>query len=129
MRLIDADALEGRILMDVPGFMDGGSEITKAFILAMIKTRSVTPTVDAIPVVRCRDCKHKEESVSPSWEAWCNRLHCGCDLDWFCADGERRLEEKQPEYPCINCCSPSERAACCGCPKERQWQEKYGDKK
>lgn len=89
MRLIDADALEGRILMDAPGFMDGGSEITKAFILAMIKTRSVTPTVDAIPVVRCRDCKHKEESVSPSWEAWCCRLHCGCDLDWFCADGEK----------------------------------------
>ena len=75
--------------MDAPGFMDGGSEITKAFILAMIKTKSVTPTVDAIPVVRCKDCKHKEESVSPSWEAWCNRLHCGCDLDWFCADGEK----------------------------------------
>ena len=55
MRLIDADALEGRILMDAPGFMEGGSEITKAFILAMIKTRSVTPTVDAIPVVRCKD--------------------------------------------------------------------------
>ena len=90
MRLIDADALEGRILMDAPGFMDGGSEITKAFILAMIKTRSVTPTVDVIPVVRCKDCKHKEESVSPSWEAWCNRLHCGCDLDWFCADGEQK---------------------------------------
>ena len=39
-------------------------------------------------LIRCKDCKHKEESVSPSWEAWCNRLHCGCDLDWFCADGE-----------------------------------------
>ena len=41
-------------------------------------------------IVRCKDCKHKEESVSPSWEAWCNRLHCVCDLDWFCADGERK---------------------------------------
>lgn len=38
-------------------------------------------------------------------------------------------EEKQPKYPCIDCCSPSERAACCGCPKERQWQERYGNKK
>ena len=36
MRLIDADALAGRIMLDAPGFMDGGSEITKAFILAMI---------------------------------------------------------------------------------------------
>lgn len=41
-------------------------------------------------IVRCKDCKHKEESVSPSWEAWCNRLHCGCDNDWYCADGERK---------------------------------------
>lgn len=41
-------------------------------------------------LVRCKDCKYKEESVSPSWEAWCNRLHCGCDLEWFCADGEKR---------------------------------------
>jgi hypothetical protein len=41
-------------------------------------------------LVRCKDCKHREESVSPSWEAWCNRLHCGCDDDWFCADGERK---------------------------------------
>ena len=43
-------------------------------------------------LVRCKNCKHKEESVSPSWEAWCNRLHCGCDLNWYCADGERRTE-------------------------------------
>lgn len=44
-------------------------------------------------IVRCKDCKHKEESVSPSWEGWCNRLHCGCDNDWFCADGERRTDD------------------------------------
>ena len=37
-------------------------------------------------------------------------------------------KEKIPPYPCFNCCSPSERAACCGCPRERQWQEKYGKK-
>lgn len=35
-------------------------------------------------------------------------------------------KEKIPEYPCKNCCSPSERAFCCGCEKERQWQTKYG---
>lgn len=39
------------------------------------------------------------------------------------------LKEQQPKYPCIDCCSPSERAACCGCQKERQWQERYGNKK
>lgn len=48
---------------------------------------------DTPMIVRCKDCKHKEESVSPSWEAWCNRLHCGCDLDWYCADGERGTDD------------------------------------
>ena len=97
MRLIDAEALEGRILMDAPGFMDGGSEITKAFILAMIKTRSVTPTVDAIPVVRCKDCKHRgdrnkcivafvAEKQEMPYFFYDNRG------EWFCADGVRRDE-------------------------------------
>ena len=33
--------------------------------------------------------------------------------------------DKHP-YPCIACCSPSERAACCGCPTEKAWKERYG---
>ena len=40
---------------------------------------------------------------------------------------EYKVTSKIPEYPCLNCCSPSERAACCGCEKERQWREKYKD--
>ena len=74
MKLIDADRLKQEIATIMPSRIE------------------VNLVVDAQPdaVVRCKDCKHKEESVSPSWEAWCNRLHCGCDLDWFCADGERR---------------------------------------
>lgn len=90
MRLIDADALVAKIMVDAPDFMDGGSSITKAFIMAMIKTRSATPTIDAIPVVRCKDCKfhHASEKLNKCWcekdfvEGYHNR-------DWFCADGER----------------------------------------
>jgi hypothetical protein len=41
------------------------------------------PTVDAVPVVRCKDCKHYMT------------IHCTCDGccisdDWYCADGERK---------------------------------------
>ena len=41
------------------------------------------PTVDAVEVVRCRDCKNYMT------------IHCTCDGccisdDWYCADGERR---------------------------------------
>jgi hypothetical protein len=48
------------------------------------------PTIDAVQVVRCRDCKH----WNPNGIGYC-KLH---DIrptplimdDWFCADGERR---------------------------------------
>lgn len=41
------------------------------------------PTVDAVEVVRCNDCKHYMT------------IHCTCDGccisdDWYCADGERK---------------------------------------
>lgn len=88
MRLIDGDALAARIMMDAPDFLDGGSSITKAFILAMLKTRSVTPTIDAVPVVRCEDCRWYSE------KGFCKHPNGGAGnvrpADWFCADGERR---------------------------------------
>lgn len=90
MRLIDADALKAKIMMDVPGYLDGGSSITKAFIMAMVGTRSVCPTIDAVPVVRCRDCK--------AWKQYDDMNLGACELypeynkkgDWFCNFGERK---------------------------------------
>ena len=89
MRLIDADALAAKIMMEAPDFMDGGSSITKAFILAMVKTRSITPTVDAVPVVRCKDCVNRHDPIN------CRMFSEGMDTsdDWFCADGERRTDD------------------------------------
>ena len=93
MRLIDADALAAKIMMEAPDFMDGGSSITKAFILAMVKTRSITPTVDAVPVVRCKDCIFGEQ-INNRYICT-NAGHCQSksnEPEWFCADGVRRDE-------------------------------------
>jgi len=46
--------------------------------------------VSAKNVVRCKDCIYKEGHPSPYWKYWCNRLKCGCDDDWYCADGEKK---------------------------------------
>ena len=90
MRLIDADALEARILTDAPDFMDGGSSITKAFILAMIRTRSVTPTVDdAVRVVRCKDCRFVE-CEGRGGNLVCDLTGFSHKPGFFCADGERK---------------------------------------
>ena len=47
-----------------------------------------TPTVDAVPVVRCKDCKHHYDCGVH----FCNRLGMDCpdDSDFFCSYGERK---------------------------------------
>ena len=96
MRLIDADDLAAKIMMEAPDFMDGGSSITKAFILAMVKTRSVTPTIDAAQVVRCKDCKYLIDHYGFMNDGYCANMRDQYsvkfkpDKDWFCADGERK---------------------------------------
>ena len=64
------------------------------------------PTVDAVEVVRCKDCKHKPtgSGVNHHIEFPEQDYRCPCrcedywyswmpDDDWFCANGERREDE------------------------------------
>lgn len=99
MRLIDADDLKAKIMMEAPDFMDGGSSITKAFIMAMLSSRAATPTIDAVLVVRCRDCKY----AHLTYDGECKYCDMEADdegniperyrpWDWYCADGERKEE-------------------------------------
>ena len=56
-RLIDVDALTTDILA-LPDCQNGYSgTYDKACIIGMIEEQ---PTVDAVPVIRCKDCKHSE---------------------------------------------------------------------
>lgn len=58
------------------------------------------PTVDAVPVVRCKDCKHGQPMIYRHTESpciMCSHLGSGFfarvfNPNWFCADGERRKE-------------------------------------
>ena len=40
------------------------------------------PTIDAVPVVRCRDCKHRYS------DSWCE--YVDDDDNFYCARGERK---------------------------------------
>ena len=42
-----------------------------------------TQAVDAVPVVRCKDCKYFETRLCENEDNY---------DDWFCADGERKYE-------------------------------------
>ena len=60
----------------------------------MIRETYDAPAVDAVEVVRCKDCKHTIRSkVSPEKIICCLTKMCGTvDPDYFCADGDREID-------------------------------------
>lgn len=49
------------------------------------------PTVDAVPVVRCKDCKSRNyQECAADGVCWCDMLERFTWENFFCADGERR---------------------------------------
>ena len=89
-RLIDADALMDVIrqheyrLATKQGSIDYGM-----FTLGIQQAVDEQPTIDAVPVVRCKDCKyHEDEEIGM---VYCpNALGGWVAENWFCADGERK---------------------------------------
>ena len=53
------------------------------------------PTVDAVPVTRCAQCKLCDYPVPNSTKYGCRLFDRCVKGDWFCADGERRTDEQQ----------------------------------
>lgn len=79
MRLIDADALENQF------------GVSDEDLLALDEIRHA-PTVDAVPVVRCKDCKYRDGTPGQP-NILCAQMH----EDDFCSYGERRAEKEPPE--------------------------------
>ena len=90
MKLIDADAL----IEDIKSFWDWDSidGITATTVLKQtINDISHAPTIDAVPVVRCGDCKYGEYREDfDDYE--CDHSGCGLvfNADDFCSYGERK---------------------------------------
>ena len=76
MRLIDADAFLKDIL--TAGIGKTIIEYSESDIGYMIRRR---PTIDAVPVIRCKDCKYFQTRLCENENNY---------DDWFCADGERK---------------------------------------
>lgn len=78
MRLIDADALIKE------ANEDGAYGYVDAFQIAN------TPTVDAVPVVRCKDCKHCDPENYHCDHAMSTAAPLRRKPEDFCSYGERR---------------------------------------
>ena len=81
MRLIDAD------MADVVIIYDKGNELMQVYAVREYTKRQKAfldkfPTIDAVPVVRCKDCKHRFK------DSWCE--YADDDDNFYCARGERK---------------------------------------
>lgn len=85
-RLIDATKLQGEMMDMVASGLYGLEDMIDAVI--------EQPTVDAVPVVRCKDCKYCYAEGFVNVRNVCEKHYDfgNVDDDWFCADGERRKE-------------------------------------
>lgn len=94
-RLIDADALIRRFesLANDDWNKETGTTWANAFEEPANMVDDA-PTIDAVPVVRCRDCEYGEQDEIGRWS--CRSLGCQVgdeDGSGYCADGERREDE------------------------------------
>lgn len=93
MRLIDADALPRKeVQIKARSVLDGRRCIYPKVDVVTVHSIENAPTIDAVPVVRCRECVHclwdgKDEKVGR-----CMEHHAWCVLDGFCHKGEKREE-------------------------------------
>lgn len=88
-RPIDADAL----VAEIKHISDACNEGYPVFLLAVIYQQ---PTIDAVPVVRCKDCRYSDDYYNDG-SCCCKHpergmRYIGTDWNWFCADGERKEE-------------------------------------
>ena len=69
-------------------FSEDSQEIPYLLAAKVLREVSDAPTVDAVVVTRCKDCKyHYDCGVH-----FCNRLRMNCpdDSDFFCSYGEKK---------------------------------------
>ena len=87
-RLIDANALKTRI-NNVP--MHGDTDVFYEIMSELVSVVAAATTIDAVAVVRCKDCALRGTCDCPPWYA--NEWGIGQDVPGdndFCSRGERR---------------------------------------
>lgn len=95
-RLIDANELLEKHTCDVYGAYDDSCMVQAVFV-PYIKG---APTVDAVEVVRCKDCRHYRHFKGCG--NWCHR-RLRSDIEFkvkpndFCSYGERRTDGRRIE--------------------------------
>lgn len=83
MRLIDADAL--RIILKHE-WLNNNIDIGK--YLDIIQCLKLAPTIDAVEVIRCKDCKYYESKCD---NPFCYYTENNVETDDYCSFGEKKI--------------------------------------
>ena len=83
MRLIDADALIQK-RSHAKTYAQDMYVIGQGYVMS-------APTIDAVPVVRCKDCRHYNTIGCLKGFGWCENIDRCTSDNFYCANG-RRLE-------------------------------------
>lgn len=97
MRLIDADALKDNIIEKWginPKYLDDSLDAMKD--VQTLEWINSAPTIDAVSVVRCKDCKWQTKDQYD--EPYCGFHSIGIYADNFCSYGEREDKCKECWY-------------------------------
>lgn len=90
-RLIDAEALLAELDKFANPMPNKSGYDFLCGVASVITEIEDAPTVDAAPVVRCRECKKRSPSVTAVKDAvWCRELRAYMPADGFCSYGERK---------------------------------------
>ena len=98
MRLIDADALKNALIECTPYAIDPVYRNTNSNIdmFTAMEILDELPTIDAVPVVRCKECGHYNTTGYPALNlgtGWCDKMDRGVHDDFYCSYGERKESE------------------------------------
>ena len=90
MRLIDA----GKAIEQINKWLNQTRAIplNTSYHFELLGCIEDCPTIDAVLVVRCKDCKHYDTTGCSKGFGWCESMDRGVSDDFYCANGKRDLE-------------------------------------
>lgn len=92
MRLIDADALIDEIKHTLWDWDSVDGIMSSTVLKQTISDINNMPTIDAVPIVRCKDCKHFDGSYP-----MCCRFEETFESDGYCSFGEKMEAENEAD--------------------------------
>ena len=91
----NADRIRSMRLIDEIAYQEKIAKIPveeRTFVKAW-ETAQEMPEIDAVPVVRCENCKHYNRVGCSDGFGWCERMDIGVNDDFYCSLAEMKEQE------------------------------------